>query len=416
VPRSLKRGKMTKSKLEASCSTCGTVFKRKRPRQRKCDNCDREGVFLCRHCEKPYKRREEIKLCSRCLARFRPDTGEISLKPAELKEAWNENLITLGLAANRGEFIGTTKLHSYIQKNIGPDGDEMTTAEQAEIGVCAKTAETVAAADVKDVVGRLHLTEDRFIIPPELESSLVDFFVHGNLAELARLTDLHHEEIRRLRSKIQDIADDREALAMEAHRALGGTDQEWTVRRLRKGLAEAARKRGNFKMCAKIVALFSITYASRTDRTNFLRPARQIVGTRYRLVGVQSSETTQPQGALAGACLEGRMARTFERRTHIVFGEAWVFAEQSSDTGDALVVYLPAADRMAVLLGDPAYWVGDAAPSQATAEITRAYRTWKLANPTRAEPLEQPQPVRSTRSVRKMNNGRAKKGSVAAAH
>jgi hypothetical protein len=72
--------------------------------------------------------------------------------------------------------------------------------------------------------------------------------------------------------------------------------------------------------------------------------------------------------------------KTFECLKHIVFGEAWVFDRVETGPGPALVVFLTEADRVAVLLADSAYWLEPVEAVATKAEVTKAYRTWRIAN------------------------------------
>jgi hypothetical protein len=72
--------------------------------------------------------------------------------------------------------------------------------------------------------------------------------------------------------------------------------------------------------------------------------------------------------------------KTFECLKHIVFGEAWKFDRVETGLGPALVVFLTDADRVAVLIESPEYWLTPTEPVATQASVAKAYRTWRIAN------------------------------------
>jgi hypothetical protein len=72
--------------------------------------------------------------------------------------------------------------------------------------------------------------------------------------------------------------------------------------------------------------------------------------------------------------------KTFECLKHIVFGEAWAFDRVETGLGPAIVVFLTEADRVAVLLEAPEYWLTPSEPVANQADVAKAYRTWRIAN------------------------------------
>jgi hypothetical protein len=72
--------------------------------------------------------------------------------------------------------------------------------------------------------------------------------------------------------------------------------------------------------------------------------------------------------------------KTFECLKHIVFGEAWVFDRVETGPGSAVIAFLTEADRVAVLLDAPEYWLAPTEPVANKAEVAKAYRTWRIAN------------------------------------
>lgn len=185
-----------KSRVEARCTTCSGLFKRRWSRQRKCGRCRYANVYKCATCRVPYERGDDVRVCPSCLARLQPPTGE------DARE-WDRHLALIGNGTSRGASIGPTAI-AYEHELLPPESE-------------GPPLENIQSED-----------PSRHLIAYS-DAQLLDFFVSGSAHEVGRAFGLHHWQVQRIRAEIFGI----ETSEVEAAKAVLGWDAEsWTRHKL----------------------------------------------------------------------------------------------------------------------------------------------------------------------------------------
>lgn len=185
-----------KSRVEARCTTCSGLFKRRWSRQRKCGRCRYANVYKCATCREPYERGDDVRVCPSCLKRLSPPT---SMDGRE----WDKYLSLIGNGTSRGASIGPTAIayehQLLLAENEASPLDNIPSQDQARHLIAYSDAE------------------------------LLDFFVSGSAHEVGRAFGLHHWQVQRIRGEIFGI----EANEVEAAKAVLGWDAEsWARHKL----------------------------------------------------------------------------------------------------------------------------------------------------------------------------------------
>jgi hypothetical protein len=215
---------MSKRKLQGKCSVCARAFTRIRPRQQVCCDCYQNSRFKCEHCDEPYTREDEIPLCNQCLKKFKPDPGEVS------RAYWSEVLNKFGLRPDRGLYPARAPLTPFEKIPDRP---------------------------------RIGPPESAVMFGPEL----MDFFLRAPLSEVCRRTNLHHQEVSRLRAQMDEHEDEN---LVVAHQAMGTPSEEREIYRFYKHLAEARSRSARRELEASAVE----SSASSAARSTYVKRSR----------------------------------------------------------------------------------------------------------------------------------------------
>ena len=226
----MRKQRQSRSKPEGKCNTCGQKFKRNRFRQRKCDSCWKANKFKCADCKRVYIRRDDVRVCSKCLPKVKKRFQELAVPatkvrddgtiivPTETDRNTDALLTKIGDSTNRGRGIdvgvGGSKHLILASELASPDqrGDDALDAEfadnqqeQAEMTIAMPTLhpqKVLAPADVTE-----SLDSDSSWLSQGIDEARVQkhigWFLTTPTGIVRQQTGLHQQTIARWRKQLR---------------------------------------------------------------------------------------------------------------------------------------------------------------------------------------------------------------------
>ena len=263
----MRKSRQSRSKPEGTCNTCGKTFTRNRSRQRKCDSCWKANRFKCADCKRVYIRRDDVRVCSKCLPRVKKQFKKLPVPatearedgtiivPTETDKNTNALLIKIGDSTNRGRDIdvavGSGSKHFILESELAkPDrrGDDALDAkfadnkqQQAEMTVAMPTLhpqKVLAPADVMD-----SLDSDSSWLSQGIDEARIQkhigWFLTTPTGIVRQQTGLHQQTIARMRKQLRTDCPElvAKAVAVETARNIAeALAQQRGLKKLRVGL------------------------------------------------------------------------------------------------------------------------------------------------------------------------------------